>query len=290
MTNEEQNFLQTYDISKYARPSLATDIVLFSLSRNNNNIRNIDINGLQVLLIKRALPPFKDKWALPGGFCIPTENILQTAKRELFEETGVPDAFLQLVGTYSEKDRDPRGWIISNAYMGMIHQEDCHLRADTDAWEAAWFTVTDFKSRITKSDGVTIEIIHQFALYNHDTNEKLYSYFFEIRTLHKTYTETAFRLHKSDLAFDHGQIIGETILNVKQTIQHDIRLLFNLFPEKFTIGELRMAYEIILDQPVHNFRRMVNPYVIETNEVEKAGYRPAKLYVRNPSVFMIDEK
>lgn len=282
----ETEFLQNYDITQFDRPSLTTDIVLFALSNDNKNIRNISIDGLQVLLIKRATHPYKDQWSLPGGFCRPSESIPETAHRELFEETGIDKADLQLINTYSDNTRDPRGWIISNAYMGMVHKSECQLRADTDAWDAKWFNVCQLPScTISKTaDNVCIE--HHFELYCDETKEVLHATIHETRKSHGSHIHRTFTLCNSDLGFDHGLIIGETLLHLKQTLQHDIRPLFSFMPELFTIGELKTAYEIITGKPVQNFRRMINDYVIETTSIYKAGYRPAALYERNLDMFL----
>lgn len=287
----EQEFLQNYDITQYDRPSVTTDVVLFALDKTTNDIRHIAINGLQILLIKRASHPYKDKWALPGGFCKPNESIYQTAKRELKEETNVNNIALKLIGTYSDRFRDPRGWIISNAFMGMTPKESCQLRADTDAWDAAWFTIQNYQALVhekVKEDVIIQNIRHMFQLAS-DT-ENIWVNVLEIKHIYPTHTEIKFRPMDKSLAFDHAQIICETYLSVRNTLKHDIRMLFNLFPETFTIGELQKAYEVIQGQKVQNFRRSIQNYVQKTDIVsEKTGYRPAKLYARNIQTFSRQE-
>lgn len=295
MYHTEQEFLQNYDITKFDRPSLTTDIVLFALDKFQQSIKSIGINGLQVLLIKRNTFPFKDKWALPGGFCKPSETMIETAKRELYEETNVQDTALRLIGTYSSKDRDPRGWIISNAFMGIIDKETCNLRADTDAWEAGWFRIQDYQATTSETrtpTKITQTITHSFYLSNKEDfefKEWIRCSVIETRNIYDTYCEITFADNNSELAFDHAQIICETYLHLKHTLKHDIRMLFNFFQDTFTIGELQKAYEIISGTPVQNFRRTIQPYVTETTTMAaKAGYRPAKLYARNLSTFIED--
>lgn len=97
----------------YEAPAgISTDSVVFSW---------ID-NKLQLLLTKRDNSPFKDKWALPGGFLGAKETPLDTAKRKLFEKTGVKTAYLEQLSTYGEFDRDPRGWIPAIAYIALLPQ------------------------------------------------------------------------------------------------------------------------------------------------------------------------
>lgn len=279
----EKEYLAQYDITNFDRPSLTTDMVLFTLDRTRSNIKKIDISGLQVLLIQRNNHPELGKWALPGGFCRPTESVLETAHRELQEETGI-DTNLHLINTYSDQNRDPRGWIISNAYYGFVHKEDCKLRADTDAWKAEWFTITNHHTQIMLDQPNHKKITHMLCLEN--ATQVLVSYVTEEQyitgyQITRTFTETL-----SDFAFDHGKIILETFLQVQNMVKNDIRIVFDTLPETFTIGELQKAYECLLETPVINFRRIIKDFVIETDQTIKAGYRPAKLYKRNFDVFL----
>ncbi len=141
MNKAEKEYLSHYDISAFERPSIAADMVIFFILNDgiSSNIRKLQKKALKVLLIKRANYPYKDYWALPGGFVKPGEDVAETARRELYEETNVRNAYLQLVGIYGKNDRDPRGWIISNTFMALRDGENCRLRAGTDAWEAEWF-------------------------------------------------------------------------------------------------------------------------------------------------------
>jgi len=94
----------------------------------------------ELLLIKRKANPFKDKWALPGGFLEVTESLIEGAKRELKEETGVEIEDLEQIRTYGDVNRDPRGRTISVAYIGFLEKEVV-IKAGDDAKEAAWFNI-----------------------------------------------------------------------------------------------------------------------------------------------------
>lgn len=284
----EKEFLANYDITQYARPSLTSDIVLLSLLRDkpDADIKNIDVHALQILLIKRASHPFKNEWALPGGFCRPSETAYETAKRELFEETNIKQAYLKLDGVYSNQNRDPRGWIISNAWLGLIDRFQCDLRADTDAWEAEWFTIESIKSAITLVTTQVTEYNHQITLRSEITDVTLTAVITETITCVGTTYESTYKTLHSDLAFDHGEIILQTLLNFKDEIKEDIRPLFNLLPVEFTLGELQTSYELLLGEKSQNFRRKIAPYVTETNKfAEIRGYRPTKLFKRNNIMF-----
>ncbi len=94
---------------------------------------------LQVLLVQRGAAPFKDRWALPGGFVREDEPLEQAALRELEEETGVRDVYLEQLYTFGEPDRDPRGRVITVAYFALIAGDRQTLAAGTDAAAARWF-------------------------------------------------------------------------------------------------------------------------------------------------------
>lgn len=144
ISKEEKEFLENYTIDAFPRPSVATDVVVFRVSEEAEaNTKKKRPKKLQILLIKRANFPFKNCWALPGGFCKPLETVEETAKRELKEETNVSDVSLKLIGVYSSPNRDPRGWIISNTFMALIDNNQCELRTDDEAWEANWFSHDD---------------------------------------------------------------------------------------------------------------------------------------------------
>ncbi|MDE0088954.1 MAG: NUDIX hydrolase [Candidatus Poribacteria bacterium] len=97
----------------------------------------------KVLLIRRKNPPFKDLWALPGGFLEMDETLEESALRELNEETNISDVELTQVGTFGHPDRDPRGRVITIAYVGIINSEQQKAVAGSDAVEVAWFSTLE---------------------------------------------------------------------------------------------------------------------------------------------------
>jgi 8-oxo-dGTP diphosphatase len=99
---------------------------------------------LEVLLIKRKFDPFKSCWALPGGFILDTDETLDAAAaRELYEETNVANVYLEQLYTFGDRGRDPRGRVVSAAYLALLRQEELELRASTDASGVAWWPVND---------------------------------------------------------------------------------------------------------------------------------------------------
>ena len=96
----------------------------------------------QILLIKRKNEPFKDCWALPGGFVDENEDLEQAAIRELVEETQVKISHLEQIGAFGKPYRDPRGHMVSIAYFGKVATNTIAIAAD-DAKEIGWFSVTN---------------------------------------------------------------------------------------------------------------------------------------------------
>jgi 8-oxo-dGTP diphosphatase len=118
----------TYD---YPRPALTVDCVVFGFEGA----------GLQVLAIRRGIEPFLGSWALPGGFVRMDEDLESAARRELEEETGLRDVFLEQLYTFGAPDRDPRGRVVSVAWFALVRPDQHPAKGDTDASEAAWFEV-----------------------------------------------------------------------------------------------------------------------------------------------------
>lgn len=99
--------------------------------------------GLNVLLIKRNQPPFKDCWAIPGGLVLNSESLEEAVERELMEETGVSINYLEQLYSFGKPDRDPRNRVVSVAYYGLVKPQAFQLKADTDASDAQWFDVRE---------------------------------------------------------------------------------------------------------------------------------------------------
>ena len=112
---------------KYPRPCVTTDCVVFGF----------DGAKLNVLLIERGIETYKGHWAFPGGFLNMDETALQGAKRELYEETGLKDAYIHQFHAFSEVNRDPRDRVITIAYYALVRISE--VKAGDDAAKAQWF-------------------------------------------------------------------------------------------------------------------------------------------------------
>lgn len=122
---------RTYDPTQYDRPSVTTDVVIFTL-----------LDGeLKVLLIKRRRWPYEGMWAIPGGFVHMDESLEQAARRELEEETGVHDVYLEQLYTFGDPHRDPRTRVITVAYYALVSADRLELRAGAEeAEEVRWWS------------------------------------------------------------------------------------------------------------------------------------------------------
>lgn len=122
-----------YDASKYDKPSVAVDILLFT----------VEDGLLKLLLVKRNEEPFKDRWALPGGFVKMNESLDEAAIRELGEETGVKNIYMEQLYTFGEPKRDPRTRVISITYMALATKTNWQLTASGDANQAKFFPTSE---------------------------------------------------------------------------------------------------------------------------------------------------
>ncbi len=119
---------------EFPRPAVTVDCVIFGRDASNQ---------LKVLLIQRGREPHLGRWAFPGGFIDMDEPLDAAALRELEEETGMRDVFIEQLFTFGAPERDPRGRVISVAYFALVNLEDHQLKAADDAEEVKWFPVDE---------------------------------------------------------------------------------------------------------------------------------------------------
>ena len=241
-SREEKEFLEQYDVTKFERPSVTADIVIFTLDSSDE---------LNILLIKRGAFPYKDCWAIPGGFLeAGKESIDEAAARELKTETNVDNVYLKQLYTFGDPGRDPRTTVVSVAYTALVPKHKLNIKAGDDAKEAKLFTIKYDVNGIIFTNG------------------------------NKVITE-------SDLAFDHAEIIKMAITRLRNRIDYEDDA-FNLLKDRneFTISELKRIHETIknrtLDLP--NFRKsflrdyVATGKVTELNKTFTSKGKPAKLY------------
>ena len=135
---------------EYPRPAVTVDCVVFGL----------DDEDLKVLLIQRQLEPFAHSWALPGGFVHMEESLEAAALRELQEETGISDVYLEQLYTFGDTERDPRGRVITVAYYALAKLSEHAVRAASDAENVGWFAVDELPSLAFDHPKI-IEVAHE---------------------------------------------------------------------------------------------------------------------------------
>ncbi len=279
----EEQFLASYHPGDYPKPSVAVDMAIFSAAdKKEDNYRKLPEKELKLLMIKRGGHPCIGTWALPGGFVEPDETTEQSALRELHEETGVDNIYLEQLYTFSDPHRDPRTWVMSCSYIALINSENLNVEAGDDAKDAQWFTVkldtvsqhtseydggfeknTEYSLKLLSGDTVLSAVIsHSFIRSSNGSQNK-------------------YEIIKNDgIAFDHAKIITYAVLRLRGKVQYtDIAL--NLMPEYFTLTQLQQVYEIILGKPLIKapFRRKYCMLAEPTDkQTADAGHRPSQLF------------
>ncbi len=132
-TQTEADFLREYDPRAFDRPNCTVDMCIFT-------IRDA---ALHVLLVRRENHPFKDCWALAGGFVdiAADEDLEATARRKLLEKTGVSAPYLEQFGTIGNRTRDPRGWSITTVYFALVSPDAPQHRPGEDSGRIRWSRV-----------------------------------------------------------------------------------------------------------------------------------------------------
>ena len=267
----EELFRQGYNCSQSVFAAFADVVGMTIRSIAVENYRSPEKNCLSVLLIRRGEHPYMNRWALPGGFLRHGETVEHCAQRELFEETGLNTDALHPLGCFSTPGRDPRGWIISNAFLSIIGKEDLALMSGDDAMDARWFDL----SFTEKGDMLTLD----FA--NGDIRLSAV-----LNVMKNRFGQFTFEVQSSDLAFDHAKIIASALKSL-QTGRGLRSLAFAFLPAEFTINDLQKVHELLLGKPVlaANFRRKILPYLRATARMTGGdGHRPALIYTRNTAV------
>ncbi|WP_083711651.1 NUDIX domain-containing protein [Domibacillus epiphyticus] len=144
--------MKAYDSSKYVTPDGYTaDITVFTILSEKKEKKAPPEMTLHMMLIQRKETDSEGnpnveggKWAIPGGFIHPDETGIDAAVRELNEETGVAGLHIRHFGVYDKNGRDPRGWIISNAFYAIVPESSLvNRRAADDAADVKLFSMDD---------------------------------------------------------------------------------------------------------------------------------------------------
>ncbi|MBL4932961.1 NUDIX domain-containing protein [Clostridium paridis] len=227
----EEDFLRNYDSSKYKKPSVTVDNIIFCINNfgdrdtKSNETKSEDTKnlgdrgtktveyfnyGMEVLLIRRGNYPDKGKWAFPGGFIEMDENLEESALRELREETFIEGLEFQQLQAFGDVGRDKRDRIITIAYLALIKDKK-EAKVGDDAKEASWFKVECRKTPINNAE----EYILDIYLRNNEI---------EICPKVKVISKKGYILEnksyeiidKSDIAGDHAKLLSVAIEKVKE--------------------------------------------------------------------------
>lgn len=243
-TQPNQAALEQYNIRDYRTPDGYTaDIAVFTIIPIEQKPFSPPIMDLQIMLIQRSMHNSEGKpnieagkWALAGGFIDENETGYMAAHRELEEETGVTNLHIEHFGVYDQPGRDPRGWIISNAFYAIVPFHKLSTRkAGDDASDVQMFSVKEVLSL--------------------------------------------------DLAFDHKQIIQDSIAVITQKLLQTTTAK-QFLPEEFTYSELQAVLATVTDDPVimsnPSFIRKMKqlPFIeaVEGKTVTRTSKRKTQLY------------
>ncbi len=286
----EEEFLRQYDPDKYAfsNPAVTADIILFTLTGDDTAGSDAEaFRHLQVLMIKRGDHPFMGKWALPGGFVERNEDVDEAAKRELKEETGVEDVYLEQLHTWGGPGRDPRTHVVSVSYMALVDGSRLNITAGDDASDAKWFKadlkVINHKKQVN-DDGFVSEKEYELTLSNE--YNRLSGVIKVIRLMKNGIIRTSYKLVSAHgIAFDHSLIITYAILQLRKKIWYT-PMISGLMPKYFTLGHLKKAYEAVLNTELtmENFREKIiktSGMIIKEDDTS-LDCMPDTVYMFNP--------
>ncbi|WP_147060169.1 NUDIX hydrolase, partial [Sporosarcina luteola] len=259
----EEEFIEQYkktEKNKYEKPSITTDMVIFTVATETvADKRKKAEKELQLLLIRRGGHPYKGDWALAGGFMGIDEDLDTAVQRELKEETGVDGVYAEQLYTWSAVDRDPRMRIVSVSYLALVDQEKLPpLQAGDDAEDVRWFTIKEKTVEIRdeevsgmrrRTEEIELELTSG-ELKVSATVEKL-------TVTDRANTRTTMSITKRDgIAFDHAEIILYSLERLRGKVNYT-NIAFNLVGNEFTLPDLQQVYEVILGRDLNKvqFRR-----------------------------------
>lgn len=256
----EAEFLAWYkkqEQPQFEKPSVTVDMVLMCYNKEEDQ--------LKVSLIQRKTNPFRNSWALPGGFVNPKESTGESVLRETQEETSVviSSQNIEQLHTFSRPNRDPRGWVVTVSYLAFIGEEP--LTAGDDAKQVRWFALEREGNTLALKDPET-EILLDLT--------------------------TGESLSEDRLAFDHSEIILKAFKRITNKMENQPQVL-QVLGEDFTITEARKVFAKFLgvnyrDIDHSNFKKSLLRFLEEVGVRSMGIGRPSKVYRLKEEIF-IDE-
>ena len=242
------------------------DLLIFGISnKENSNIRELSKKNLSIILVKRDKDPFNNMLVLPGGYVNKNETSEEAAKRILEKETGLKDIQLYFSSISDDVKRDPRNRTISVSYLALVDIEKItnELKANS-----SWFDV-DY---VINDDNINIKLFNENDSLLFTVDRKIID--------KKSNLESYSLINKNKMGFDHELILIKGLMELRNKVQNT-DIIFNLLPQRFTIGSLEQIFENILKEKIINsaFRRTYKDKLKVTNQMVKTGgHRPSYLY------------
>lgn len=279
ISEEDKKFLELYSDSEYEKPSVTVDAVILRLvDKDSNNYRKLPEKKLQVYLMKRKYPPFKDCYSVVGTFIDLNHELSDTMKLCVKNKVGLNKFYYEQLYTFGQKQRDPRTRVLSVSYMLLTNQEkltsgdwfDIDLKIeknDTKFKENGYISKKDIKLTLKSND-----IVLENTLLSTQTKDGIEE-------------SSNIEIKETSLAFDHIKIIYYALTRLRNKLEYT-DIIFNLMKEKFTLTELKNSYEVILGEKLldANFRRKTAELVLPLNEyTQDKGHRPSQLFRHNPN-------
>lgn len=224
----EEQFLANYDASKYDRPGVTVDILIFNVTEKEEmNSRQLPEKVLKLLLIKRGNHPYMGQWAIPGGFVKMNESLDEAALRELKEETNIDDIFMEQLYTWGDVARDPRTRVISVSYMSIVDSSTLDIQAGDDGDDAKWFSVScklHQENRTVTDGGYILQRLYKLMLSNEGITLSAIIKTVKISEGENTRIEREV-LESDGIAFDHAKIIEYGIERLRSKGVSEVPLL-----------------------------------------------------------------
>ena len=225
-------FLEGYNCHAYDRPSVTADILVFGhdggiyekIKADRSGAYTDEIlNGLTLLMVKRRNHPSIGYWALPGGFCEIHEDFIQSARRELYEETGLADVPMELINTFGEEKRDPRYRIITGAFLALVDRSEYTPVAGDDAADARWFSINlkeELLKEVDRGSTKAIRTVYDILLTSMDDDRIECSARVAVTSNKGTILkETSYEvLENHNIAFDHARFIANGLMHINRGI------------------------------------------------------------------------
>ena len=267
-----EQFFEGYNANKYQKPSVTADVLVFAYQRGQQDL----LNGIKLLMIKRRNHPSIGFWALPGGFAEMREDLIDTARRELKEETGLTDIQLAQMFTYGEMERDPRDRVVTCAYVAMIEDGTQKAVAGDDAKDAKWWDV-QVKLVDTKRQEGKEEREYQLILSSQGEQD-LTASVVETITLNTPLKISDFHVKKSDrIAFDHARYIVQGYTFIERSAKNDLKDVVVSSQKDVMPEELEKEVQDVCKESCHIGERKPIP-VQKKGNPELPWYENASFY------------